>query len=185
MDMPFSVHSGPAVHRSVQQLPSSRARAACPPPPGHAESRVVVLRMGELWPLNPRVRGSSPWRRTRRMCPLTRPFSRRRDRPGLQRLIICPTPRRSHARHGGLRWTAVIVCRRLASMAVRSRRLSRRAPDPYPGPREPAIQNEPGRLLVGRPGRHRTARLAACADADQPRPGPSLCYKSRSRGGRR
>jgi hypothetical protein len=32
---------------------------------GFAKSQVVVLRVGELWPLNPQVRGSSPWRRTR------------------------------------------------------------------------------------------------------------------------
>ncbi len=31
---------------------------------GSPSSLVVVLRTGELWPFSPRVRGSSPWRRT-------------------------------------------------------------------------------------------------------------------------
>ena len=63
-----TVHCGPRVHAGAAL--SSKWNQVLPVGPircthGAAKPQAVILRMGELWPLNPRVRGSSPWRRTR------------------------------------------------------------------------------------------------------------------------
>ena len=90
------------------------------------ESQVVVLRRGELWPLNPRVRGSSPWRRTRRTVGLTCCFARQQqDRwSALTGDLLSVPPEASRA---GRSTSSAVVMSATTSPSTR-RRLSSRPP---------------------------------------------------------
>ena len=91
---------------------------------GTAKSQVAVQRMGELWTLNPRVRGSSPWRRTHHngsdlvLCNFTRSPEGSGGRSSSMSLSMeRPYAGRFHRRTTGRQWRAATGGRRRRTAA--------------------------------------------------------------------